>query len=259
MTTKKTILSEKEYNLLEKMIDKYGIIITFDNIYVLLKDKMNRQSVRNLTNKLSNNGWLVRIKKGTYSISNLESRGSLSIPTFKIAQTLLKDSYISFESALQYYGMFDQMLKTITSISIKRHKPTNIQGTVYKFVKVKKKLFFGLEEKRVENYMVRIATLEKAILDILNFKRNEYYIDLVVEKLKEYKDNFDFARLNKFVSKYPKTIQRITGFLFDKLSIDSSFIYNLIKKDTGCSYMTKNSKNFNAKWRLYYHSHFENI
>ncbi|OGL47635.1 MAG: hypothetical protein A2W05_07510 [Candidatus Schekmanbacteria bacterium RBG_16_38_10] len=256
MNTKRTILSEKELNLIEDIIAKYSVIVTFEQIYSILKKKMSRQSVRNLTNKLARNGWLVRIKKGIYSIASLEARGFLATPSFKIAQILVKDSYISFEAALQYHGMFDQMLKTIASISLKRYQIKEVHGTNYKFIRAKKGLFFGWEEKRVENYFVKVATPEKAILDMLSFKRNVYTVDLVLEKLREYKHQLEFARLNKFSRKHSKAVQRILGFLLDKVSLDSDYIYNLTKKDRGCSYMTKDSKKFDAKWRLYFHSNF---
>ena len=259
MDTKRTILSEKELNLIEDIIAKFGIIVTFEQIYNILNGKRNRQAARNLVNKLTKNGWLVRIKKGVYAVASLESRGFLVTHAFKIAQTLISDSYISFEAALQHYGMFDQMLRTIVSISLKRRKIRDIQGITYRFIRVKKELFFGWEENRVENYVVNVATLEKAILDILMFKRNEYYLDLVYEKLKEYKNKFDLTLLNKFSSKCSKTVQRILGFFFDKLSIDSAYLYKLTTGNKGCSYMTKDSEKFNAKWRLYYCSRFDEI
>lgn len=259
MNTKRTILSEKELNIIENLIAKYSIIVSFEQLYRLLKNKMSRQAVRNLANKLTKNGWLVRIKKGVYTIANIESRGSVSIHSFKVAQVLVKDSYISFESALQYHGMFDQLLKTVSSVTVKRHKSVKIDNINYEYIYTKKDLFFGWEEKRVENYIVRVATIEKAILDILYFRRNIYSIDLVFEKLKEHTADVDLNRSNQFSEKYSITAQRILGFLFDKLSINSEFLYEIIKKSKGCSFMSKDSNKFDSKWRLYYHEHFKNI
>jgi len=257
METKKTILSEKEYNLIEDIIAKYGLIVDFEQIYDILKGQISRQSVRNLVNKLSKHGWFVRIKKGVYAISGFESRGFITTPLFKIAQILNSNSYVSFESALQQYGMFDQMLRKIISISINSYKTKNIQGINYKYIKTKKSLFFGWEEQRVGDYIVKIAFPEKAILDMLNFKRNIFDIDLILEKIGDYKNDLNIDRLNEFSVKYSKTVQRVLGFLFDKLLIDSSDIYRNIKNDKSCSYMTNDSKGFNSKWRLYVHEHFE--
>jgi predicted transcriptional regulator of viral defense system len=250
---KRTILSEKESLLIESLIAEYGVVVTFKQIYRVLKGKILTQSIKNLVNKLMRNGWLVRIKKGTYAIATLESRGFASIPTFKIAQILLKDSYVSFEAALQHHGMFDQQLKTVVSVARKRYPLKEIQGVRYKFILTKKRQFYGWQEERVENYVVRVATAEKALLDMLCFQRNLYSIDLVAEKLKNYKDSFDLDRLHEMCRKQSMTVRRILGFLLDKLAIDSGSIHRLISGAKDSSYMTKDSKKFDAKWRLYYH------
>jgi len=181
----------------------------------------------------------------------------VTTPVFKVAQLLVRDSYVSFEAALQNYGMFDQMLKTIISVSLKRQRTKEIQGIAYKYIYGRKELFCGWEEKRIENYLVKVATPEKAILDMLTFKRGIYTVDMVLEKLTEFRRDFDFYHFNTLSKKHPKAVQRILGFLFDKLSIDSQHLYNSVKEDKGCSYMAPGSKKFNAKWRLYYHKHFD--
>lgn len=258
MDTKRTILSEKELNLVENLISEYGVIIDFEQIYNQLKDKLGRQGARNLVSKLVDNGWLVRIKKGTYFITTLESRGVANISEFIIAQVLVADSYVSLESALQYHKIFDQHIKTITSLSLKQKKEKEIQGTIYKFIKTSEKNYYGWEEVQIEGRSVKIATLEKAILDMLAYNRTAHSVDLVLEKLREYKDNFNWERLNDLSQKQSATVQRILGFILDKVSVNSDYLYKMTEKKKGrSSYMTNDSKSFNAKWRLYYHSHFE--
>lgn len=257
MTMKRTILSEKELHLIEDLVAKYGIVVTFKQIRSVIKNKISVQGIRNLANKLSNNGWLVRIQKGTYAITSLESRGFTTLSVYRIAQVLEKESYVSFEAALQHYGMFDQQLKTIVSVSLKRRVTKEIQGIRYQFVKTKKELYYGWQQQRIENYLVNIATAEKALLDILSFKRDIYSIDLVLEKLKEHKESIDLGQMNKLCVKQSMAVKRIMGFLLDKAGIDSSLIHDLVKKTKNSTYMTKDSNKFNARWRLYYHKHFK--
>lgn len=257
MNTKRTILSEKESNLIEEIIAKYSTIVNFEQIYSILEGKITRQGTRNLVNKLSKNGWLVRIKKGLYFVAGLESRGSISIHYFKIAQILVKDSYISCEAALQHHGMFDQSLKVIVSISLKRLNIKEIQNTQFKFIKIKRDNYYGWQEDRIENYLVKIAIVEKALLDLLNFERNIYYVDLVFEILKEYHKDINFNKLIEFSKKQSITVQRIVGFLMDKLLLNSTEIYNSVKNKKNCSYMTNDSEKFNSKWRLYFHRAFD--
>jgi len=257
MNIRKTILSEKEFKLLEDLIVKYGLIVNFEQIVRELKNTMKRQEIRNLTSKLAKNGWLVRIKKGTYYLANLESRGTVNVSVFVIAQTLLNESYVSFETALQYHGMFDQHLRTVTSVSLKRMKSKKVQDITYEFIITDKKNFYGFKEIQMEGTVTRIATSEKALLDMLDFRRTTYSIDLVLEKLKEHKNSLDFKKLNKFSRKQSVTVQRILGFLLDKANLNSNHLHAHVKDKSSHSCMTADSKNFNAKWRLYYHNHFK--
>lgn len=252
MRTKKTILSENESNIIESLLARYGSIVTFEQVYLELEKKISRPATRNFINKLVKNGWLVRIKKGVYAISSIDSRGFLALPIYKIAQILVDNSYVSFEAALQHHGMFDQQLAIIISVSIKSRQAPTLQGITYKFIKTKSELFYGWEGKRVENYLVKIATPEKALLDMLSFQRSAYSVDLVLEKLKEHKHDFDYERFNKFLKKQSLTVKRITGFLFDLAGIDSSHLYNTVRHKKTSSFITAKSKKFNARWRLYF-------
>lgn len=257
MITKKTILSEKELNLVENLISKYGVIVNFAQIFTQLEGKLGRQGTRNLVSKLAKNGWLVRIRKGIYYIATLESRGMVNISESIIAQILEKDSYISFETALQYYKIFDQHIRMVTSISLKQKKEKEIQGRIYNFIKTSEKNYYGWKEVQVENRLVKMATLEKAILDMLAFRRTTHSVDLVLEKMQEYKDNFNWDKLNELSQNQSAVVQRIVGFLLDKIGVNSEHLHKLVDKNGGrSSYMTNDSNLFNAKWRLYYHKHF---
>jgi predicted transcriptional regulator of viral defense system len=257
MTQNTTILSKKESLLLESLMAKYSLLVNFDQIQAELDKNYSRQQVRNLVAKMSKNGWLVRIKKGVYHIANLESRGFAGASTFIIAQNILEESYISLESALQFHGIFDQYLKMVTSFCLKKQASKEIQDITYKFVKTSKKNFYGWQDVQIEGRMVKIATLEKAILDMIHFQRTLNSLDLVLEKLREYGNNFDLQKLYEFSKNQSITVQKIMGFLLDKANLDSNQIRQSVKGAKGASLMTKDSNLFNAKWNLYYHNHFK--
>ena len=205
---------------------------------------------------MTKNGWLVRIKKGTYYITNLESRGFAGVSVLVIAQILFTESYVSFEAALQYHGVFEQHVRTVTSMCLKKKNNKTIQGITYRFIKMSKRNLYGWEETQIEGQIVKIATLEKAIIDMIRCDRSIHSLDLILEKLREHKDNFNFEKLIKFTGGQSTVVQKILGFLFDKAKLDSNSIYELVKHKKGASSMTKDSDIFSAKWNLYYHKHF---
>ena len=139
-----------------------------------------------------------------------------------VANLLVKESYVSFESALAYHGMFDQLTNKIISVSTSKYKNVTLNNIEYDFLNVKDQFFFGWQEVIVDNQMVRIAYAEKALVDIIHFHRSKYSVDLVIEKLKEYQDSLSMRRLNEFISKMSTVTIKTFGLIFDLLDIDSN-------------------------------------
>lgn len=254
---KYTILSTKESELLENLIIKYGQIVTYENILTEASIFWGRQQTKNFITKLIKNGWLIRIKRGFYAISDLSNRGFLSLSPYLVANILIENSYVSFESALAYHGFFDQFTDKIVSVSLKSRKTTPLYGMEYSFIKTKTDYYFGWEEVMIDNKIARIATAEKALVDLVNFHKSKYAIDLVIEKLINYKQELDFARINEYAQKFSITTIKIFGFMFDLLGIDSSLLFNIVNGKRGTHRMLAGAKKFNAKWRLYYDVFFD--
>src|SRR3989338_4643365 len=105
---KYTILSDRQSKLLENLIVKHGNIVTSEHIFTEAREFWDYKQAKNIITALTKNGWLMRIKRGLYAINDLSSRGSLSLSPYAIANALVEDSYVSFESALNHRGMLDQ-------------------------------------------------------------------------------------------------------------------------------------------------------
>ena len=251
------MISSKNSQLLENLIIKHGQIVTTQQIFSSASVFMNHKQTQYLITTLTKQGWLMRIKKGLYAISDLSTRGFLSLSSYVVANLLVKDSYVSFESALQHYGLFDQLTNKIISVSLKTYKTVQLQNVEYSFVKTKADYYFGWQEITIDNTTARIATAEKALVDMVNFHRSIYAIDLAIEKLREHKNNLDFVRMNEYVGKLSMTTIKIFGFIFDLLNINSSQLLKLAKQTDGAHRMVANARSFNAKWRLYYDAYFD--
>jgi len=157
--------------------------------------------------------------------------------------------------------MFDQLIGKTVSVSLKRFKTILLNNVEYKFIKTKKELFFGWQKTIIDNKAVDMATAEKALIDMINFHRSEYVIDLVIEKIKEHKRNLDFARFAEYLKNFSETTIKTFGFIFDLLGINSDAVRNLVKKSIkskrSTHRMLSGDKKFSAKWRLYYSEYFD--
>ncbi|MBU0574327.1 MAG: hypothetical protein KKH83_07620 [Candidatus Margulisbacteria bacterium] len=98
---------------------------------------------------------LLRLKKGLYA-------SSFSSPhEFEQANYLYSPSYVSLESALNYYGMLSQFPYTITSITPRKSKKIDSRQKEYEFVHCAEGLYWGYEKQN--NFL--IALPEKALVD----------------------------------------------------------------------------------------------
>jgi predicted transcriptional regulator of viral defense system len=71
-------------------------------------------------------------------------------------------SYISLTTALAYHEVTTQVLRDFfESVAVKRTKDINMNGTVFRYIKVAGNLYFGFKKEKG----VFMATPEKALLD----------------------------------------------------------------------------------------------
>lgn len=254
---KNTILSNNQSELLENLIVKHNKVVTFDQILAESKKFWDYKQTKNIITKLVKNGWLIRIKKGLYVISDLSTRGFLSISPYSIANLLVPDSYISFESALQLYGMFDQLTNKTISVSLKAYKNIVLNSNEYSYIKTKPEFYFGWQDVEIDNNIVHIASAEKALIDIINFRRDQYSIDLVIENLIENRQNLDFDKLNDYLARLSLITIKIFGLIFDIIGIKSNKLLIKVITSHSTHKMLTNDNKFNSKWRLYYNSYFD--
>lgn len=250
---KNTILSEKDAKIIEEVILKFGRIVSTNNLMKVFTNKYSKASAHNRIQTLYKAGWFLRIKKGLYLIiNNLSSRSLNDSSIFLIAQGINKDSYVSLHSALNYHQIFDQYSNSISLINLAISKKFNFQNNEIKFIKIAKKYYFGFEVIRIDGKLVQVATKEKALLDYLYLEKDFYSASLVFEKIKNHKNEINFIKLENFALKYGATIRRKLGFLLDSVNENTDKLLSSLNNQKGFSRFTKESKKFNAKWRLYY-------
>jgi predicted transcriptional regulator of viral defense system len=255
---KNTILAVKEGELLETLIAKYGKVVTVKQIKAEAKGSWDDQQMHNHIQKLVKNGWLVRIKRGLYAVNDLSSRGFLTLSPYVVAGLLVKDSYVSFEAALNYRSMFDQFVQQFTSVSLRQYKETNLESIQYRFIKTKREFFVGWESVEIENIPARIAEAEKALVDLVNFRSGRYVVDLVFEKLQVHQDDLNVSTLIHYASFASQKTVKIFGLVFDFLGWDSEDLLQMLSGKRSTHWMSPDDKTFDAKWRLYYDAYFNN-
>jgi len=117
----------------------------------------NKNTIYITIGRLVEKGILKKLSKGLYiNVAKPPDK-------FEIANHLYSPSYVSLESALYRHGVIAQAPYVITSVTPKKTKRKNAEGTDFEYVHIASKYFFGY---RNDNNVL-IATREKALLDLL--------------------------------------------------------------------------------------------
>ena len=123
-------------------------------------DIKNSNTLYKTIEKLNKRGILTKIAKGVYF-------NSTKVPNeFEIANVLQKPSYVSLESALNFYGILIQTPYQIISVTPGRSKEVVVEEKEFIFCHLSSGYFWGY--KKVDDFL--IAEVEKAVIDTLYFK-----------------------------------------------------------------------------------------
>lgn len=140
---------------------------------------------------------LNRLTKGVYFFTSNPPN------EFEIANSLYFPSYISLESALNFYGILIQAPYQIISVTPKRPKEIKVNKREYIYLHLSPKYFWGYQ--RIDNFT--IAQSEKAVID-------EIYFASKGREIVDFKEcNLEF--LNK--SKLKSLAKKIKWIPFQKL------------------------------------------
>lgn len=113
--------------------------------------------------KMVEGGEIVRLKRGLYETDP-------TTPPFAVANEIFGPSYISFESALSWYGVIPECVVSVTSAKIGKRDSAEFSNPIGTFVykDVPAKVFeIGVVEWEAYGRKFRIASKEKAVCDEL--------------------------------------------------------------------------------------------
>ncbi|MBU1178789.1 hypothetical protein KKB69_00380 [Patescibacteria group bacterium] len=144
-----------------------------------------------------------RLKRGAYCLA------SELLAKFEIANYLHQPSYISFETAMSYYGLIPETVYTIISATTKAPKTFEFENQSYQYIKIKKNFFFGYSPVKIRDKTIRMADKEKALLDYLylaSLKKLPINERLNLNKL-------DKKQLDFYVNFFKKHLRKNKAFL----------------------------------------------
>jgi len=128
----------------------------------------NPNTRRSLLAYHSSRGRIISVRRGIYvSVPLNSSPKSFLAQPFLIAAKLTEDSVLAYHTALEYHGKAYSTFSRLTYISEFRSKATRFQN--YDFTCITQKMSdFGVEDHFQNGVVVRVTSLERTLVDVLD-------------------------------------------------------------------------------------------
>lgn len=181
--------------------------------------------------RLATKGMLHRLQHGRYVASR--ERGAARSPRLDafdpVADAVLRrlkvDYYLSWHSGLWLHGLIDQQSRRIYVAVKKEKRPAQIGLAEVRFVRIAERKFFGWEVDEGFEWPVRVATVEKALVDSFDRPKLAAPVPVIADALRKawQAGHLDPERLVDMVERYGgPTVARRVGFFMDLFEIPGS-------------------------------------
>lgn len=196
-------------------------------------------AVRKRLHRLVKKGWLRRLEKGKYLILPLSAgpAGEYMPDEFVIAAHLIEPYYISYWSALRYYGYSEQAAPVVYVVTTRRKRLLTVEGITYRFVTVRPHKFFGSRRVWSGAEAILMAEREKALVDSLD------RLDLcggVIEAAKAIwrgRDEMNWEKVVAYGRRMGnRTILKRLGFLLETLALGTPSVLDALQANVGAGY-----------------------
>jgi len=195
---------------------------------------------RQALHHLAKAGWVVRLRKGLYTISSAVP-GVTAAHEFEIAMALVEPAAISHWSALHFHGLTQQAPRTVfvlttTESAVPRTHATGgadgqggIGGTDYKFVQVKPERFFGTEKVWVNEARVTVTDIERTLLDGLTMPQYCGDFAEVLHAFEAGGDRLSLERITGYALKLDAATAKRLGWTLERQGVDPSLLESLAR------------------------------
>lgn len=163
---------------------------------LLMAGNRSRADIQLQLTRWVNSKKIIQLKRGLYILSEPYRR--VSPHPFLLANSFKKASYVSLQSALEYYGLIPEYVPAVTSVTTTRPETINTSEGVFIFKHVKKMLFNGYQQVEITHgQKAFIATPEKSLLDLIYLTPHSDSVEYLHELRLQNLSNINIDALSK--------------------------------------------------------------
>jgi predicted transcriptional regulator of viral defense system len=241
--TQNIILGPQENRLLLTLAEKEISVFSFDEAKRILQT--SNQSVRHVLMDLTRKGRLQRIQRGRYLL--VPERAGMELywaeSPWVIVPHLIDVYYVGFWTAMNYWGMTEQIPYTVFVATTKRKCDLKFGNQRYEFVTLSKKKFFGfVEEKASKTETFNISSKEKTIVDGLMHPQYCGGIPEITKAMWSARDDVNWSTVLEMAKKVGvSVVLRRLGYILSILEIESSMANELKNTFKGYHFLDPNA------------------
>lgn len=195
-------------------------LVTLAELAKLLGCSMSYAAL--LLHRLEQKKWVDRISNGKYifvpAAAGYEERFP-SLNPLLAGSVLVSPYYYSYSTANGHFGLTTQLPATVYIATTAKKSPFVWKNTRFRFVTLARRKFFGFTKVRVQAAEVRMAEMEKAIVDSVDKPKHSGGIEEVLRVLYRAHSRVDMSKLVDYAlrMKTHAVCQRL-GFMLDFLA-----------------------------------------
>lgn len=232
------------------------------NVEVVNEFYNNMASARSAIKRLMKEGMVAKIRNNMYTCISGET-GAPVANRFQIASRITPTSYVSHHTAMEYYGITDQVYYDVYVSSVTSFRDFIFDGYTYRYIASK-----NLEgiEKPPYSGGIAVTNLERTIVDSIKDMDKISGIEEVVQNV-ESVHRMQEKRLLKYLELYQNQfLYQKMGYLLwqykEQMGLSESF-FEKCKKEIGKSkrYLThdQDGGRYDATWKLVVPEDLQNL
>lgn len=179
---------------------------------------------RKAISELRAKGWVERVAPGIYAVVPLSSGGERNpqLHEYLVAMKLVDPAAVSFLSALNYYGMTEQVPGLVYVSTTRRvfRREVRSLGVRYQLVVQRPSRYFGLRREWIGEQPFTITDPEKTLIDGLTLPEYSGGVHTVASALARYWDKVDEERLRDYAMRVGvSAVVKRLGYILETLGI----------------------------------------
>jgi predicted transcriptional regulator of viral defense system len=213
---------------------------------------LDKFQTSHLLQRMERDGLVARIEHGKFLLLGLSPEKVFANPLY-IGCNLHSPSYVSFWSALHFYGLTEQVPLTVFLATTRRKSEREFRGTRFVFVTLKPEAFFGYRREVMDDLPVLVADTSKTILDCLSLPEYAGGITEVAKALRIAiaENSLDVAELIEYAGRLKNySLNARLGYLLELLGQRTEGIETPrgpVRLDPG----NHERGNYQPRWKLY--------